>query len=117
MFGFGKKKQDTDADQEPGKLPHGQPLVPEDSEPTTNTSPPKEKRPGLFGRLREKLSRTRTHLGDGMANLLLGKKDLDEELLEELETRLLMADVGIEATEEILSGLPGRLSRRESDDP
>ncbi|HIJ23198.1 MAG: signal recognition particle-docking protein FtsY [Gammaproteobacteria bacterium] len=74
-------------------------------------------RVGLFGRLRERLTRTRHNLGDGLGNLLLGKKEIDDELLEELETRLLMADVGIEATETILAELPSRLSRRESDDP
>jgi fused signal recognition particle receptor len=80
----------------------------------TTTEPPKK---GLFGRLRERLTRTRESLGDGLGDLLLGKKEIDDELLEELETRLLMADVGIEATQQILDELPSRLRRRESGDP
>ncbi len=76
--------------------------------------PPKQ---GLFGRLRDRLTRTRENLGDGLGDLLLGKKEIDDDLLEELETRLLMADVGIEATQEILNELPNRLRRRDSNDP
>ena len=90
----------------------------ETNDTSTDTDTPKdESKKGLFGRLRERLSRTRTNLGDGLGNLLLGKKDIDDDLLEELETRLLVADVGIEATQTILDELPNRLKRRESDDP
>ncbi len=71
----------------------------------------------LFGRLRDRLSKTRSSLTDGMADLLLGKKTIDDELLEELETRLLSADVGIEATTRIISDLTRRVSRKELNDP
>lgn len=72
---------------------------------------------GLFGRLRDRLSKTRASLTDGMADLVLGKKTIDDELLEELETRLLTADVGIEATTRIISDLTRRVSRKELNDP
>lgn len=99
MFGFGKKTENGS----------GQPKQPpEQQEP--------EKK-GLFGKLRDRLVRTRSNLSDGLSNLLLGKQGIDDELLEELETRLLMADVGIDATQEILAQLPERLSRKEGDDP
>ncbi|MGF1527415.1 MAG: signal recognition particle-docking protein FtsY [Candidatus Competibacterales bacterium] len=68
------------------------------------------KKPNLFSRLKNQLSKTRTGLLGGLSSLL-GKQTLDEEVLEELETRLLMADVGIEATEEILSKLSQRVAR------
>ena len=87
---------------------------PETADETTSEEPEKK---GLFGRLRERLTRTRENLGDGLGDLLLGKKEIDDDLLEELETRLLMADVGIEATQEILDELPNRLRRRDSGDP
>ena len=96
MFGFGKKSKNEP--QEPEQL----------QEP--------EKK-GLFGKLRDRLARTRSNLSDGLGNLLHGKKSIDDDLLEELETRLLMADVGIEATQEILEQLPERLSRKGGDDP
>lgn len=71
---------------------------------------------GLFSRLRKGLSKTSSTLTEGMAGLVLGKKTIDDELLEELETRLLMADVGIEATETILEGLTRRVARKELKD-
>ena len=72
---------------------------------------------GMFGRLRDRLSKTRASLTDGMADLVLGKKTIDDELLEELETRLLSADVGVEATSRIIADLTKRISRKELNDP
>ncbi len=69
-------------------------------------------KPGFFGRLRERLSRSASRLTDGLAGLFTGRK-IDAELLEELETRLLAADVGIEATTQILDDLRSRVARRE----
>ena len=56
-------------------------------------------RPGLFQRLKQGLSRTRGSLTQGLARLVLGKKTIDDELLEEIETHLLTADVGAAATQ------------------
>ena len=71
----------------------------------------------MFGRLRDRLSKTRGNLTDGMADLLLGKKTIDDDLLEELETRLLSADVGVEATTRIIDDLTRRVSRKELNNP
>ncbi len=71
----------------------------------------------LFGKLRDRLSKTRAGLTDGMADLLLGKKNIDEDLLDELETRLLTADVGVEATTKIITDLTRRVSRKELNNP
>ncbi|MFC6633755.1 signal recognition particle-docking protein FtsY [Microbulbifer taiwanensis] len=68
---------------------------------------------GFFARIRRGLSRTSSQFAEGMGNLFLGAKEIDEELLEELETQLLMADVGVEATSEIVDRLTDRVSRRE----
>lgn len=67
--------------------------------------------------LKDSLGKTRAGLTDGMADLLLGKKTIDDDLLEELETRLLSADVGIEATTRIITDLTKRVSRNELNDP
>lgn len=72
---------------------------------------------GMFSRLRDRLSKTRGNLTDGMADLLLGKKTIDDDLLEELETRLLSADVGVEATTRIIDDLTRRVSRKELNNP
>jgi len=63
---------------------------------------------GFFARLRAKVNRGASWLGD----LLPGRK-IDDELLEELETRLLAADVGVEATGAILADLHRRVARKE----
>ena len=68
---------------------------------------------GVFSRMRQGLSKTSANLGEGMANLFLGEKEIDDELLEEMETRLLMADVGIEATTMIMETLQQRVTRRQ----
>lgn len=71
---------------------------------------------GFAGRLRERLNRTRRGLVDGLGALVLGKKTIDDELLEEIETRLLAADVGIEATRAIIEDLTVRVTRKQLKD-
>ncbi|HIP52958.1 MAG TPA: signal recognition particle-docking protein FtsY, partial [Chromatiales bacterium] len=65
----------------------------------------------------EKLARTRGNLTDGLANLVLGRKSIDDELLEDLETLLLTADVGVDATARIIDDLTARVKRKELADP
>ena len=60
---------------------------------------------GFWKRLRSGLSKTRESLGAGVGNLLLGEKEIDESVLEELETALLLTDVGVDATQEIMTAL------------
>jgi len=72
---------------------------------------------GMLIHLKDSLGKTRAGLTDGMADLLLGKKTIDDELLEELETRLLSADVGVESTSRIINDLTRRVSRNELKDP
>ena len=67
-------------------------------------------RQGFLKRLTQRLGRGK--LTFDLPNLFRGRK-IDAELLEELETRLLTADVGVEATEFILAGLHKRLARKE----
>jgi fused signal recognition particle receptor len=76
-----------------------------------------EVRRGLFKRLRERLSRSRTQLGSGIGNLFLGRKRIDDELMEELETLLLTADVGVAATSRIIDDLTHRVKRKALADP
>lgn len=73
---------------------------------TTEAEKPKE---GLRARFRKALSKT----GKSFGNLFLGEREIDDELLEELETLLLLADVGIESTVEIIQDLADRVKRRE----
>ncbi len=93
MFGFGKRKSKEELGQS------------------------SEEREGLFGRLKSSLSRTRHNLTDGLADLLLGRKQIDDDLLEELETLLITADVGVDTTSRVIDDLTGRIKRKELSDP
>ncbi|MBZ5487011.1 signal recognition particle-docking protein FtsY [Halomonas aquamarina] len=90
-----------------------------DPRPAPQEKPVAEKgeKKGWFARIKSGLGKTRANLTDGLADLFLGKKQIDDELLEDLETQLLMADVGIEATSEIIERLEARVSRKELNDP
>jgi len=74
------------------------------------------KKSGLFSRLRSGLSKTGNALTESVGSIVLGKKKLDVDTFEELETRLLMADVGMEATQRIIGGLTKRSARNELND-
>lgn len=70
-----------------------------------------------FGRLTDGLKRTRKSFSDGLTNLILGKKTIDDELVESLETALLSADVGIETTEQLIKKITERVNRKQLSDP
>lgn len=74
------------------------------------------KQPGFFARLKQGLSKTSASLGEGMASLFLGKKAIDDDMLDELETRLLTADVGVEATSAIVRNLTQKVARKQLTD-
>ncbi|MCX4026603.1 signal recognition particle-docking protein FtsY [Endozoicomonas sp. SM1973] len=76
----------------------------------------KPKKAGFFSRMKKGLSKTRSSFVEGVTTLFIGKKEIDDDLLEELETQLLMADVGIAATTEIVEGLTQRIKYKELDD-
>jgi len=69
-------------------------------------------RPGLITRLRARLNRGDSWLTYDLANLLPGGR-IDEHVLDELETRLITADVGIDTTEKLLEGIRGKVARNE----
>ncbi|MFT2111817.1 signal recognition particle-docking protein FtsY [Marinomonas sp. 2405UD68-3] len=85
---------------------------------TTNQAQPEEKKESLSWAQRIKfgLSRTRNGLGNGLASLVVGRKQIDDELLEDIETQLLTADVGVEATQTLLSSITEKLGRKELKD-
>jgi fused signal recognition particle receptor len=97
MFGFKRSRTDKAAD----------PIA------EVQESEKESSKRGLFSRLRAGLAKTRHGLSDSVASLLLGRKRIDDELLEELETQLLIADVGVEATQRIIQDLTQRVARRQ----
>lgn len=71
---------------------------------------------GVLSRLRQGLSKTSDALTKGMTTAVLGKKQLDAELITEIEDRLLLADVGIETTNKIIDSLTVRVRRKQLSD-
>ena len=71
-----------------------------------------ETRPGLIARMRARLNRGDSWLTYDLANLLPGGR-IDDGVLDELETRLISADVGIETTGKLLDRLRGQVARNE----
>jgi len=116
MFGlFGKRPANTpeQAAQPATPAPLDEASVSETPAPEAETQSDESESQGFFGRLMAGLTRTRETLSEGLGTLLLGKKAIDQELLDELETRLLTADVGIKATTAILDELTARIKRNE----
>ena len=83
------------------------------AEPEAGQAPADTGKTGFFTRLRRGLGRTSDNLVQGMGTLFLGRKEIDIDLIEELESRLLLADVGIDATRDIIEHLTQRVSRKE----
>jgi fused signal recognition particle receptor len=80
-------------------------------------SPPSTAKPtGWFARLRDTLAATPQTLGQGLGDLLYGKRALDQTLLDDIETALLRADVGVETTETLIAEVSGRIARKELSD-
>ena len=103
MFSFLRKKDhtaDSTPDADPLNLPSA---VDEATDEESN----------LFGRLKQRLSRSSSKLTDDFASLMLGKKTIDDSLLEELESQLLSADIGIDATQSIILNLTQRMRRNQ----
>ena len=75
--------------------------------------PEQEGKTGFWGKLRNGLSKTRTQLAEGVGNLILGEREISDEVLEDLETALLLTDVGVETTQSIMQELAQQVARRE----
>lgn len=77
--------------------------------------PQPAERPGFFARLKQGLTKTSQNLGNGLASLFLGKK-IDDDLYEELETQLLMADVGVDTSQKLIKQLVQHADRKQLKD-
>ncbi|MCF6192882.1 MAG: signal recognition particle receptor subunit alpha, partial [Kangiellaceae bacterium] len=125
LFGwFSKKKQRDNSDNE---IPYDEledkevTLIEQasDSRDTpeqpaeANESTQEQSKLSFYKKLKQGLSKTRGQFSSGLANLVLGQKEIDEDSLEEIETLLLMADVGVETTSRIIDDLTERSNRKE----
>ncbi|MCY4472377.1 MAG: signal recognition particle-docking protein FtsY [Kistimonas sp.] len=89
-----------------------------DEAPGAASDSPQQSRTGkgFLARMRGGLRRTSASLAGGVAALLVGKKEIDDELLEDLESQLLQADLGVEVTTRVMKAVSQQLSYRELDD-
>ena len=103
------------AEQQPSanlKEPEPEP----EPEPAAPIEAPEQRKARLFQRIKQGLGRTKANFTGGLADLFRLAKEIDDDLLEEIETQLLMADVGVEATTEIIKNLTARVERKQLGD-
>ncbi len=70
-----------------------------------------KKKGSWFNRMKTGLSKSRKNLAEGMVSILIGGKEIDDELLEEVEDQLLVADIGVNATNRIIKSLTEQTDR------
>ena len=97
---FRRKKEDGPADQ----------AAPEEAATEESNQQGDD---NFWARMKAGLGKTRQNLGKGLADLLVGRKEIDDEIFEEIETQLLLADVGVEATDTIVNALTEKVGREE----
>jgi fused signal recognition particle receptor len=95
------------------KFTGNQPLAPADNAVDSQEG---QSKPGFFERLKRGLSKTHESLIGRIDALLLGKKKIDAETLEELEEILITADIGLNTTVELVTSLEQRMKRNELQD-
>ena len=66
--------------------------------------------------LKDRLFKSKKKLGDGLSSLVIGKKKIDEDLLEELEVLLISSDIGIQTTDKVIESVRKKASRKELKD-
>ncbi|XOZ32463.1 signal recognition particle-docking protein FtsY [Halomonadaceae bacterium KBTZ08] len=109
------ERQQRESREQPPETPAEAeaPAEAEPAAPAAEPEPEPEEPVSFFQRMREGLGRTRGQLADGLANLFATQKQVDQDLLEEIENLLLTADVGMTATTEIIDSLKDKLERSE----
>ncbi|MEW5561726.1 signal recognition particle-docking protein FtsY [Enterobacter asburiae] len=93
----------VDEPEEIAEEPEQDAVVQEQEKPTKE---------GFFARLKRSLLKTKENLGSGFISLFRGKK-IDDDLFEELEEQLLIADVGVDTTRKIIASLTEGASRKQ----
>jgi len=66
--------------------------------------------------LKDRLSKSKRRLGDGLSSILIGKKQIDDELFDELEMLMISADIGIQTTDKVIESVRKKASRKELKD-
>jgi fused signal recognition particle receptor len=128
LFSLFRKNQPAAQQQQTQQTPTEQPSVAEvvapdaaeicaqvTAEARAKNADKYQQKPSLWKRLRESLKKTSSAIGDGLWGIFNGKK-IDDELFEELETQLLLADLGVPTTTRIVQRLTEQANRRQLQD-
>ena len=99
-----------------GDTPSVSPAASSNTQAATPQEPAAEpqdnkKKGSWFNRMKTGLSKSRKNLAEGMVSILIGGKEIDDELLEEVEDQLLVADIGVNATNRIIKNLTEQTAR------
>lgn len=116
MIKWFRKKQADDAQESTPQTPTDivETVVEEPvPQPEKEIKEPVTTKKSFFSRLKKGLSKTRQQVGGGIGRLLLGKKEVNAEVLEELETLLITADIGVETSQTIINDITEQLKRKE----
>lgn len=89
----------------------------EDEEDLDQITEPEEKKAGFFRRLRARLQKTRSQFATRLDRIFLGRKTIDQDLLDELEEVLITSDLGVHTTQVLLSRITEKIQRKELSDP
>ncbi|MEH6824299.1 MAG: signal recognition particle-docking protein FtsY [Motiliproteus sp.] len=100
----------------PEPEPKPEPKPEPEPEPEAPVEAPEQRKARLFQRIKQGLGRTKANFAGGLADLFRLAKEVDDDLFEEIETQLLLADVGVEATSEIIKSLTARVERNQLGD-
>ena len=113
--GANQESPDSSASEQAANIAEETAVANENS-PQAQTVPAAEPKQSFFQRLKSGLAKTRSQFSEGLANLVLGQKEIDDDVLEEVETLLLMADVGVDTTSRIIEDLTEKAGRKELKD-
>ncbi|MFA5960454.1 MAG: signal recognition particle-docking protein FtsY [Tatlockia sp.] len=111
---FKRNQVEQNPKDEPVLLTESPVVEPDVPEPVT--APDAFPKQSVFSRIKQGLTKTRQQFGKGIGRLLLGKKEIDGALMEELELLLLRADLGVETTQTILQQLSDGMARKQLTD-
>ncbi len=101
---------ETDSQGEPDFEPEPEP-APEPEKPA------KKKKNGLLAKLRDRLAETRAVLNTRVDHLLLGVREIDDDILENLEEILITSDMGVKTSQTLMNTISRKVARRELDSP
>jgi fused signal recognition particle receptor len=79
--------------------------------------PPKKKEPGVFDKIKEAVAKTKENFTEQIQDLVQGRREIDADMLDDLEAIMIGADVGVNTTGEILDSIRDQVSRKTLQDP